>query len=365
MTKQRILAAVFSILATSSGVSTPPLLAQQPVRVSGDVVCAECVITIDTVLTLGGLEGEGMEAIDMGSAITIDARKRILITNLFHPRIYVFDMAGRFLRSVGRQGEGPGEYSTGISHINAGPRYIHVFEYHTGRTVLDHDFKFVRRDRFPGQVTRSFAMDSEIVAFSTWIPTPAGAGHKLHLLAPSGELKSYGGDDSAYRKPVRFGGDVTGDGTSLWSIEYESTRVTRWDLLPKPAPARIWERTVDEWDRYDRGPDIFPVPGNTGVMLDENGLWITWNAPDSGWEGSLPEGGGPLSDPLQDVYDSWVELLDPDTGESLARYFDKGMFLGFAQGSRYLVAYHETDAGVPYIHLLEPRLSRGAGSPSS
>ena len=51
--------------------------------------------------------------------------------------------------------------------------------------------------------------------------------------------------------------------------------------------------------------------------------------------------------------------MNPATGETLARYFDKGMFLGFASGSRYLVAYHETDAGVPYIHRLEPRLSRG------
>ena len=38
-------------------------------------------------------------------------------------------------------GEGPGEYSS-ISRIDTGPRYIHVFEYHQSRTVLDHDFNY-------------------------------------------------------------------------------------------------------------------------------------------------------------------------------------------------------------------------------
>ena len=275
MAKQLALAAALLLLAASSAAAAPSLPAQEPVRVSSDVVCGECVITIDTVLTLGGLYGEGVEAIHETSTIVVDARERILIANAVHPRIYVFDMEGRFLRTVGRRGEGPGEYHW-ISHINAGPRYIHVFEFHRGRTLLDHDFGFVRRDRFPGQVNQAFATDSEVVAFAAWVPSPAAAGHRLHLLAPSGEMESLGDGDSGYRTRESAGAIVTGDGVSLWNIEWLSTRVTRWDLLPKPAPARIWDRTVDEWDRHDLGPngDAWPRPGNTGAMLDESGLWI-------------------------------------------------------------------------------------------
>lgn len=349
------------LLAASAGVAVSTLAGQQPVRVSSDVVCAECVITIDTVVTLGGLDGEGVEAIHLSSTVAIDARERILVANIMEPRIYVFDMAGRFLRTVGGPGEGPGEYGW-ISHVNAGQRYIHVFEY-DGRTLLDHDFAFVRRDRFPGQVRQSFVMDTEVVAFSSWIPSPDAAGHTLHLLAPSGEMKSHG--DSRHRVPDLFGGVVTGGGTSLWTIEWESTTVTQWDLLPEPTVARIWRRAVDEWDRHDRGPNglAVPRPVNTGAMLDERGLWIVRIGPDPALGERPSEQNRPKADPVQYMGDSWVELLDPNTGETLARYFDKGFLFGFAAGSRYLVGYHETEAGVPYIHLLEPRLSRGGAGP--
>ena len=362
MTKLFVPAAAVLLPVALIGVA-PPSAAQQPLRVSSEVVCAECVITIDTVVTLGGLDGEGMEVITKYSDFAIDARERILVAHHQYRSIYVFDMAGRFLRTVGREGEGPGEFSMIITDVNVGPEYIHVFEVLNGRTLLDHDFEFVRRDRFPGQVGHSFVTESEVAAFVANIPSPSAVGHRLHFLDPSGNMVSHGGSDSVYHTRGTLSAIVTGNEESLWVVEWDSTRISRWDLRPKPALARIWERTVDEWERHDYGPGVVPRPGHTGAMLDESGLWIVWRVPDPDWGGRPFDvrGGGEISDPAQDIYDSWVELLDPDTGETLARYFDKGILLGFVPGSRYVKAYHETEAGVPYIRLLEPRLSRGAG----
>lgn len=339
--------------------------AQEPISVSSEVECDECVITIDTVVTLGGLEGEGTEVILPQSTIALGPGDRILVTEVRIPRIFVFDMAGTLLRTVGRRGDGPGEYSF-IFHVNVGPRYVHVF-HHGGRTLLDRDFKFVRRDRFPGQFFESFLMDGEVVALAGNIPSPDAVGHPLHLLSPSGALKSYGATDSVYRPRASTTQRITGGGKSLWTVAQESTRVTRWDLLPTPAIARVWDRTIAEWDRHDRGPSGFnsPRPINVGAMLDENGLWIIWRAPDPDWEGVPSEESRPVTDPMQLKWDSWLELIDPETGKTLARHYDKGAFRSFVVGSRYLFSYHETDAGVPYIHLLQPRLSRDAGDPTS
>ena len=93
------------------------------------------------------------------------------------------------------------------------PPFIHVF-YDRGRTLLDRDFTFVRRDRFPGQFHQSFMMDGDVVALARGIPTPDAVGHELHLLAPSGEVESYGAADSAYR---------------VW-VTTTHFEVTRWDL---------------------------------------------------------------------------------------------------------------------------------------
>ncbi len=349
-------------LAAYAGPAADDLTAQEPVRVSSKVVCGDCVITIDTVVTLGGLEGDGTEVILYTALVAIGPGDRILVTEPRIPRIFVFDMAGGFLSTVGRGGEGPGEYLF-ISEVNVGPRYIHVFD-HRGRTLLDHDFTFVRRDRFAGRSLPTFMMDGDVVALAGAIPTPDAVGHELHLLAPSGKLESYGATDSAYRAWAASSHFVTGDGRSLWTVAGESTRVTRWDLLPTPAVGRIWDRTVEEWDRHDRGPTGFasPRPLNTGAMLDENGLWIIWRTPDPDWGGVPSEESRPVTGQPQVKWDSRLELIDPATGKTLARHYDKGAFQTFVLGSqsRYFYSYHETDAGVPYIHLLEPRLSRGA-----
>ncbi len=68
MAKRFALAAVLFLFAASSGAVAPSLQAQDPVRVSTDVVCADCVITIDTVVTLGGpgRRGGGSDRVLLG-----------------------------------------------------------------------------------------------------------------------------------------------------------------------------------------------------------------------------------------------------------------------------------------------------------
>ena len=116
-----------------------PSSAQDTIRVSGDeLTCPACVITVDSVLTIGGLDGPGLEVIDEVSRVAVDRMGRVLVSVYRSPEISVFDSTGTFLRTFGRSGEGPGEYQF-INHVNAGPRYIHVLDMR-GRTVLDYDF---------------------------------------------------------------------------------------------------------------------------------------------------------------------------------------------------------------------------------
>lgn len=244
--RRRLVVLAALAASVSHGAAAPSLSAQEPVRVSGEVTCDDCVITLDTILTIGGLEGPGLHVVSYFSLAAVDRRGRVLVMDPTQPDFSVFDSTGAFVRSVGRFGGGPGEYES-LSLIDVGPRYIHVFDYEKSRTLLDHDFEVVRVDRLPANVFRA-------------------------------------------------------------------------------------------------------------AMVDPDGLWIVWQTPDPEWTDRRSQGGLP-TEPWDRILDGWIDLVDPDTGATLARHRTDGILLGFAQGSRYVLGYHETEAGVPYLHLLRPELS--------
>lgn len=335
------------------------LPAQQPEQISGEVTCAECVITLDTIVTIGGLDGPGLDVVSIFSGVAVDGRDRILVWEGGEAEISVFDSAGRYLQSIGGRGDGPGEYRS-ISYVGMGPRYIHVFDYHQGRTMLDHDFRVIRTDLFPGEILSAAVVGDDLVVFVATVPTPSSIGHKLHMLQPSGEMTSHGYDGGVFSSDAiqwPTGVAVAGRADTVWAVPHEVNRLVRWDLAPEPRMGRIFERRVAE---FDEGGDAF-MPATMGsAMLDDHGLWLTWHTADPDWTGPPPslESLRPHSFDVDPLRDGWLDLVDPATGRTLARYHQDGALGSFASGSRYVVRYEETDAGVPFLHILEPRLSR-------
>ena len=342
--------------------ATMCLSAQKPELVSGKVTCDDCVVILDTVVTIGGLDGPGLHAVTRHSQVAVDRRGRILITALRQSEMSVFDSTGKFLRTVGRRGEGPGEYGS-ISHIGVGRQYIHVFVNHSGRTLLDHDFAVVRTDRFPGQILSAIVLSGDEAAFTANLPTPASIGHKLHVLRPTGQILSYGYDGEVYSSSLTTWTSqrsaVAGRADTLWAVNNEANRIVRWVLGQEPQVVRVFERQVAEFEEGAPAEHVYPRSWNYAAMADDRGLWIVWNAPDPKWKKRVGPGGRAEGTPRQ-VYDGWMDLVDPATGRTLARHRQDGFLMDFAAGSSYVVAYHETDAGVPFLHLLEPRLSRGS-----
>ena len=335
--------------------ATPGLSAQDTVTVSGEVTCSACVITFDTVVTIGGLDGPGLHQITQYADVAVDRRGRIYVVDFMQPEIAVFDATGEFIRTLGRRGEGPGEYRD-VAHINTGPEYIHVFDRYRGRTLLDHDLNVVDMHRFPADVVETFVTDSDEVVWVGDVPTSASVGHRIHTLGPTGEIRSFGGDRSNYRGPSGVSPVVTGDSGTLWTVDRSTSRLTRWDLSPEPKVGRVFERTVEEFERANPdGP--WPPAIHAGIMVDDSGLWIVWNSKDPEWTERRAPMSPPPEVPPRRVWEGWVELVDPSTGRTLARHRSDGFITGVAHGSRYLVGYYETDRGVPYIHLLAPRVS--------
>ncbi len=313
-----------------------PLSAQDTIQIAGDeLTCPACVITVDSLVTIGGLDGPGLDVIDRASRVAVDRMGRILVSFYRSAEISVFDSTGVFLRTFGRSGEGPGEYAL-INHVNAGPRYIHVFDIR-GRTVLDYDFEFVRQDQFPAQRSYSQVTDNEDVIFTGVVPTRASAGHPLHILPVSGEIESFGGRGPVVSNPGWNLWKVTGDVRSLWTAErYEDevqeNRLILWDLAGAPRRWTAYERAVEEFDRSD---DRYI----STIKLNAQGLWVIW-----GVRNGVRR----------------LDLVDPATGRTIARSRDDAVEGTFVDGTdaMFLRSYHESDAGVPYITLFRVSLTR-------
>lgn len=323
---------------------------------SGEVTCADCLITLDTVLTIGGLDGPGTTVVSVTSGVAVDRRGRFLVWAFGPSEISVFDSAGGYIRTIGGRGEGPGEYGT-ISYVGVGPRYIHVFELREGRTMLDHDFQVVRTDRFPGHVPSVAIVRDDVAVFSALTPTPASVGRKLNVLGPSGEMTSHSDDDWSWSAPPSYGSawlTMAGKQDTVWIVTIDN-RLIRWRLDPPPGVVRVMERSVAEFDQG--GGALGPAAVNA-AMLDDRGLWIVWHSADPDWAEPPPRPGSRELPPARHTADGWLDLVEPATGRTLARYRQDGIFLGFADGSSYVIGYQETDAGVPLLHILEPRLSR-------
>lgn len=347
---------LFSLGAAHASVTC--LRAQEPEEVSGEVTCAECVITLDTIVTIGGQDGPGVELVSPFSHVAVDRRGRILLWNSWEAEIAVFDSTGTYQRTIGVRGSGPGEYQS-ISHIGVGPQYIHVFEYHRGRTMLDHDFRVVRTDRFPGQVRSAAVLSDDVAVFVALVPTPESVGQELHVLQPSGEMASYGHDGAVHSPESSHWAattSVAGWDETVWAAPREANRIVRWDLAPEPGTGRVFDRRVAEFD--EGGDEFAPAAIDVG-MLDDRGLWVVWHTADPDWTGPPPSAQARLHEiDLAQLRDGWLDLVDPATGLTRARSHHDGVFVGFDGSARYVIGYEETDAGVPFLHLLEPRLSR-------
>ena len=328
------------------------LAAQETVTVSGEVTCPDCVITLDTVATLSGPDLQ----VSFAPGVAMDRRGRFLLTTA-RPEILVFDSTGTFLRTVGRRGEGPGEYEM-LIHIAVGAQYIHAFDAMRGRTVLDHDFQFVRADRFPANYLYAHVIAQEDVVFAGDVLTDASVGYALHILELSGTLTSFDGDGVWRGQSGKALNMVTGDSTSLWVVEPNPNRMTRWDLVPEPRKAVVYNRVVEEFDRHGTDPQDFPGVDNAGARLNEDGLWILWKTPDPNF--TPTPGRQMVEEPPQKLRDTWLDLLDPETGHTLARLRSDGSAPDFVDGSPgYFYFYNETDAGEPSVVVVNPRLARG------
>lgn len=337
-------------------------------NVSDDDRCTECRIELVREVVLGTAEGPGIIEDELGSRAIRDERGRYYLIGNYSRYIKVYSARGAYLTTIGRAGEGPGEYSgIGVIRPVSGDT-LYVFDQPLSRyTVLGPSYEVVRTARLaiPPYIELVIVNDSQMV-FNSPVHTPDRIGLPLHLLNMQGEvIRSFGSTTGAFslevpsadsRAVARAGPD------RVWSAYRNQYAVELWDTAGNLL--RVIRRNVDwfppQLKRVERGATpAAPRPGLMDIRQDARGrLWVLTTVADEEWREAVKPG-GPHGEQVTDwkrYRDIVIEVLDPVQGRLLASRRAPEEFGGrFVDDERVGGVFTEAD-GTPFFGVWRLRL---------
>jgi hypothetical protein len=333
--------------------------------------CANCRIEIEELFTFGAFDGPGSLA--GPGRIGVDGAGRIWYSD--GPVPQVFDAEGRYLRALGREGEGPGEYRGVYTWSRLPGDSTLVFDEGNGRAVvLDPDLQAIRYVTLPVSVSGATVLRwPDAVLGGAFIGRGARAGQPLHVLDMSGSsglfttsMMSDGrrtappGGPTAYTQQLF----APSAGEGAWSAEVADYRVSRWDSQANPTGS--WTRQASWF--HDNPEGGFVRHSVSSIGEDDRGrLWVLLRAPRSDGPAKVEAAladlfrDGPPSGPVdlptselpppQELYDTVMEVLDVGDGTVLARQRFEAFFLALLPGGR-VAAYREEGIGIPRVAIM-------------
>src|SRR5262245_7574293 len=81
--------------------------------------CKTCALQLSPVVRIGSAEDSA--GFGLTASVVLTRRGQFLVSSgTFVGQVFVYDRNGRFVRSIGRRGEGPGEFKSTLTlHVDA------------------------------------------------------------------------------------------------------------------------------------------------------------------------------------------------------------------------------------------------------
>jgi hypothetical protein len=322
---------------------------------------AAATITVETVVTLGGEP-------DLSDRAALPAAVRVLESGGYVvsvepsssgpeglPRVYGVD--GRYQLSVGRLGDGPGEYRTPIVWSTLpGDSLVVTDEMRSSGAIVDRQGNLVRRLAVPAGIRQIIVTSDQALVGNAPYNRNRNQSAPLVRLDSAGSLvSSFGGDSVGCGRLCGVLGSrrlvADADG-GVWAAHQAKAyvlehydragrRTKQFRLAPE------WFAPMDSFPPHR--DDRTPLSMVHGLSLDADGrLWIMGSTADSAWQDGLGdsrpgEGGSyrPVID-LARYRDGVLEVRDTATGVLLAsrRFPDSPVLLPAGPG---LIAQATTD----------------------
>ena len=229
--------------------------------------------------------------------------------------VYVYGAAGSFLRALGREGEGPGEFQA-IAALASGPgESITVVDaMNLRRIVIGPDLSIAEETPLTLVPLRAdmVVLDSGDLVLNGGTQTTDATAALVHrVAAKTGEIRwsmdpsGAGRDGEARRWPYTFAKSPGGvwllgpSDYSVWKVDSKTGDVSGYG-----------QRKMEDWQRVDR--EGRPPSMAMHIKEDSQGrLWVAIRMPDPA--GAFDRSEGPLTNVVfSRVFDTVVEVLDPE-----------------------------------------------------
>lgn len=360
---------VFPLVLTCFFAANGTLLAQRSSGIDRSHLCGACAISLQREITL-----RDTPATPFGANVTAVARDsvgRIYVpSRIARGEVYLFSEAGDYIRTIGREGEGPGEYRV-VNAVLVGRRdSIRLFDNVNARmTVLSSSFEVSRTARMPVGIRPTevaIAPDGLIIAASR-VATPERIGFPLHAIRQDGTLqRSYGAEDTTryVRAPFALSRAVAVDSQGrTWAARRTSYHLELWDTHgTKQLDLRSAVPWFEPW-RIDEplSPDTPPLTWIQAIRVDDDGrLWVLFRISSEEFASSLvPENSARgkyyrIAD-YSLAFDTIIEVIDPVAGRLIASTRVDAYLTNFVDDASAL-GVREDPLGVPLLDVYRVQL---------
>lgn len=326
-------------------------------------VCGSCAVKLREEIRLGAREGPGALG-RYDAVVRTDSRGRYFVTWSNASSVLVFAPEGRYLRTLGREGDGPGEFRRAFGIVLGRGDSLHVFDNGTNRlTVFDPELRIARMHNVvhsPG--SKLIALEDGHFVAALDIRTPERAGLPLHVFDAEGILvRSFGSTDRDFGPGFQQSPSRTlaaGANGLVWSAHIYRYEIIGWDTTNR-IRARVRRNVAWFAPREDtptRGRLTGPLPAIQKVWEARDGLlWVAISVADPDWRNAIHPDSRPGAIQVMsqfDYRDTVIEMLDR-SGRLRGYARVDGLVTGFLPGDRIVVAMEDAD-GYPYLSILRP-----------
>jgi hypothetical protein len=276
--------------------------------------------------------------------------------------IAVYAPNGRFQRTIGRQGRGPGEYRR-ISRVHTFADTVFVYDEQERKEDAyagSGPLRFVRTRPVPLQVYAALPMRDGTLLVNSDVRAPGAVAAPFHVVGPDGQIvRSFPDGGGRFRydeahllsRAMARASDTTFWAAhetqyvlELWSVSgrklAELDRVTNWFIAHQSRPS------------YSR--DSEPKPRVRAIYYDSDvsRIWVAIWVADRRWKEQLSNRGGEtlLTGRISHFFDSIIEVIDVDSRRVVAAGRYDHLIAGFTDAGS-VVVYDESEAAEPLLRI--------------